>query len=69
MSFSKTYGIVLNRFLKQYKDANNEKERKAVIKSVTAAVKSSQNDEEGEQEALPKNLSIVRLSYLPFLFP
>jgi hypothetical protein len=67
MTFSEDYGKLLSPFLKEYKKANNEKARKAVIKNAADAISSSSGLLEDKGASLPKNLKTVCL-FFPFFF-
>ena len=59
MTFSEEYATVLSPFLEQYKKANNEKERKAVLRSAADAVTETSNLREEKAAELPKDLEKV----------
>lgn len=61
MSLSKVYGDVLLPFVQKYKDARNEKERKAVMKNAAEAVVENRNLLENKGGNLPKDLPNVRI--------
>jgi hypothetical protein len=61
MSLSKVYGAVLLPFVQKYKDARNEKERKAVMKNAAEAVVENRNLLENQGGNLPKDLPNVRI--------
>jgi hypothetical protein len=68
MTFSDDYGHLLSPFLKEYKKANNEKARKAVIKNAADAISSSSALLEDKGTSLPKNLKTVCLFINLFLW-
>lgn len=63
MSFSKKYSAVLSAFVKEYKNAKNEKERRMVVTSATDAVEKSKALLE-DADDLPKNIQTVRIGQL-----
>jgi hypothetical protein len=68
MTFSEEYATVLSPFLEQYKKANNEKERKAVLQSAADSVTEASNLHEEKAAELPKDLQKVRLFIIISLF-
>jgi hypothetical protein len=68
MAFVDEYSKVLSPFLKKYKDAENEKQRKAVLKNAADAVTESKDLFEGKGVALPKDLQAVLSFFLSFFF-
>jgi hypothetical protein len=63
MSFAKTYGDILEPFIKEYKDASNEKGRKTVLNNAVNALKEGRNLVEDGGVDLPKDLQTV---WFPF---
>lgn len=59
MNFSQEYSDILLPFVENYKNAKNEKERKAVVQKAADAVAESSNLREGEGVALPSDLQKV----------
>ena len=58
MSFGKAYNAVLSPFVKEYRKAKNEKERRGVVnKAIDAIEKSKALLEDGDD--LPKDLQTV----------
>jgi hypothetical protein len=68
MSFAEQYGKVLSPFLKKYKEAENEKRRKGVLKDAADAVVESRGLLEDKGESLPKDLKTVRFFFFLFMF-
>ena len=62
MTFSQTYGAVLEPFVKNFKDAANEKGRNTVVNIAVAAVKRCKALLEDAEE-LPKDLRKVCASF------
>jgi hypothetical protein len=67
MSFSEVYGSVLEPFIQKFKDGENEKGRRAVVRDAAEAVKNYREMQEDEGAALPKDLQTVRLVIFLFL--
>jgi len=61
MSFSDSYANVLSPFVENYKEANNERERKLVVQNAADAVSESHSLREGATDDLPKDLQRVYL--------
>ena len=61
MAFDDNYSAVLSPFLKKFKDAQNEKQKRAVLKNACDAVVKSRDLLEDKTVALPKDLSAVHL--------
>jgi hypothetical protein len=59
MSFSKVYGGVLLPFVKNYKEARNDKERKKILRNAADAVSQRRNELEDQGGQLPKDLPNV----------
>ena len=59
MSFSELYGAVLSPFVKKFKLAKNENEKKAIVKSASAAVSSKKELLEEGGDDLPEDLQAV----------
>jgi hypothetical protein len=68
MTFSEEYATVISPFLEQYKNANNEKERKGVLRSAADAVTETSNLREEKTAELPKDLQKVCLSIIISVF-
>ena len=68
MSFSELYGAVLSPFIKKFKLAKNEKEKKAIVKSASAAVSSKKELLEEGGDDLPEDLQAVCSSFHSYLF-
>jgi len=69
MSFSEEYGKILSPFLKKYKEAENENQRKGVLKNAAEAVVESKGLLEDKGEHLPKDIKAVDFFFpLFFLF-
>jgi hypothetical protein len=63
MPFTDVYKDVLSPFLKKFREAENEKVRKAILKNTAVAVAKSKDLMEVEED-LPKDLENVRLFLL-----
>jgi hypothetical protein len=63
MTFSKIYGNIILPFIKQYKDAKNDKSRNVVIANAADAVKKSRETLEDNSVDLPKDLQHVCLFF------
>jgi hypothetical protein len=68
MTFSEEYATVISPFIDQYKTANNEKERKTVLRNAADAVTESANLREDKAAELPKDLLRVCLFIIIGLF-
>jgi hypothetical protein len=64
MTFTKDFSIVLSPFVAKYKTANNDKERKAVVRNAVEAVTKSANLREDGTVNLPKELPTVCLLFI-----
>lgn len=68
MSFSKVYGSLLLPFIENYKEAENQKGRSAVVKNAVDAVSNAKDLLEEQGGNLPKDLRTVCVSFLMILF-
>lgn len=66
MSFSNVYGSLLSPFIQKYKDAKNEKGRRAVVANAADATRKSRDLLEDKGVDLPKDLQ--RVCLLSFSF-
>jgi hypothetical protein len=69
MSFTQVYGNILLPFVENYKNAKNEKARKAVVETATTAVLNSKNLLEEKGLELPQDIKAVRHSLVTLLNP
>jgi len=68
MPFSEDYADVLAPFVDNYKNANNAKSKKVVLKNAEEALKESRNLREDAEDDLPKDLQTVCfIAYCCFL--
>jgi len=68
MTFAEDYSKVLSPFSKKFKEAENENQRKAVLKDAAKAVTESRDLLEDKGVALPKDLQAVLFFSFFFVF-
>jgi hypothetical protein len=68
MTFAEDYSKVLSPFSKKFKEAENENQRKAVLRDAAKAVTESRDLLEDKGVALPKDLQAVLFFSFLFVF-